>query len=315
MRRLALPVALLVAVSAHAAAPLPDELRGTGLHAVETMPFSPQYPLWSDGTRKQRWLHLPAGAAIDARRPDAWEFPSGTKAWKEFSTGRRIETRFIERLADGTWRFATYVWNAEGTEAHLAPAEGIRTFAVADAPGGRYAIPSRADCLACHEGAAAPLLGVSALQLSPERDPLAPHAESPGPEHVDLKRLASDGRIRNLAPELLASAPRIAAQTPLARAALGYLHGNCGHCHNDVGPLATTDLALAQQIADPRKSVARTLRTVTARTADVLRRVHSRNPYVRMPPLGTSAIDAEAVALIDRWIRNELSTPRQEHSQ
>jgi hypothetical protein len=30
----------------------------------------------------------------------------------------------------------------------------------------------------------------------------------------------------------------------------------------------------------------------------------SRNPVDRMPPLGTSAVDREAVALIERWIEN-----------
>ena len=37
--------------------------------------FSPQYPLWSDGAHKRRWISSAAGTAIDASRPDAWEFP------------------------------------------------------------------------------------------------------------------------------------------------------------------------------------------------------------------------------------------------
>ena len=54
----------------------------------------------------------------------------------------------------------------------LVPEDGA-VVAVADAPGGRYSVPSRNDCLACHEGPAVPVLGFSALQLSPDRDPLA----------------------------------------------------------------------------------------------------------------------------------------------
>ncbi len=38
--------------------------------------------------------------------------------------------------------------------------------------------PREADCRACHEGAAVPVLGFSALQLSSDRDPLAPHADA-----------------------------------------------------------------------------------------------------------------------------------------
>src|SRR5262245_60766473 len=122
-----------VLAQAAAAAELPKRLADTGLYLPgsatqvrpENLPFSPQYPLWSDGAGKRRWLHIPAGRFIDATRPDEWDFPIGTKLWKEFSHGKPVETRMIERLADGTWRFAAYVWNQEGTEATLAPAEGI----------------------------------------------------------------------------------------------------------------------------------------------------------------------------------------------
>ena len=64
---------------------------------------------------------------------------------------------------------------------------------------GRWDIPSRADCGVCHESAAVPVLGLGALQLSPDRDPLAPrrpHFEGPakniiflfmsgGPSHLE----------------------------------------------------------------------------------------------------------------------------------
>ena len=51
---------------------------------------------------------------------------SARRLWKEFSFGRRVETRLMERLADGTWRFAAYVWSADGSDARLAPERGIR---------------------------------------------------------------------------------------------------------------------------------------------------------------------------------------------
>ncbi len=85
--------------------------------ALEPLPanaatFTPQYPLWSDGATKRRWISLPDGTAIDGSRPAAWEFPVGTKFWKEFSaSGRRVETRTIERAADGSWQFRAYVWS------------------------------------------------------------------------------------------------------------------------------------------------------------------------------------------------------------
>jgi len=212
--------AATLARAAFAAPPLPLRLHETGLFVdgtmtvrAEVLPFAPQYPLWSDGTTKRRWIELPAGTAIDATRPEAWEFPVGTRLWKEFSFGRRVETRYIERLADGSWRFAAYLWNAEGTDARLVPEDGAVT-AVAGAPGDRYPVPSRNDCLACHEGAAVPVLGFSALQLSPDRDPLAPHAEPARPQQTDLRWLVESGRLRNLPQQMLDTPPRIAASSP-----------------------------------------------------------------------------------------------------
>ena len=269
---------LILALAAHPAAALPERLADTGLDASRALAFTPQYALWSDGTDKRRWLALPPGASIDAARPDAWRFPPGTRAWKEFSYGgRKIETRFIERTAGGAFRFAAYVWDAEGSEARLAPAEGA-VLPVAEAPGGRYAVPSRADCLACHEGAAVPILGFSALQLA-----------------ADLPRLSSLGFLKNFSGE----APRIAASNPESRAALGYLHANCGHCHNDSGPLANLGLVLAQPAggaspADPMR---------------LLARIQNRNPLLRMPPLGVRQPHEEGAALVARWIAVNKESP------
>src|SRR5262245_37071710 len=201
---------------------LPLHLGVTGLYvggrqvAPDVLPFSPQYPLWSDGAAKRRWIHLPPGTSIDASRPDAWEFPRGTKLWKEFSHGRALETRYLELGADGAWRFASYVWNADGSDATLAPANGLRDLPTSGAPGARYSIPSENDCRACHEAAPVPVLGFSALQLSPDRDPLAPHADASAAA-VNLTTLTARGLLRNLPAEL--QAPRIVASSPAERAA------------------------------------------------------------------------------------------------
>src|SRR5918993_2748471 len=194
------PPAARLAVTAPSA-PLPQRLSETGLYVADSLrvrgdniAFAPQYPLWSDGTSKRRWIYLPPGEAIDASRVDAWEFPVGTRLWKEFAYDRRVETRYIERLADGSWRFAAYVWNKEGTDAVLAAEDGA-VVPVSAAPGGRYVVPSRSDCLACHEGPSVPVLGFSALQLSTDRDPLAPHAEPARTDHANFSNLVASGRL------------------------------------------------------------------------------------------------------------------------
>ena len=308
---------------------LPEHLADTGLYVSGStsqlqpgvLQFSPQYPLWSDGASKHRWIKLPPGTSIDAAQPDAWDFPRGTKLWKEFSHGGRVETRYIERGADGVWRYASYVWNAGGTDAVLAPAAGIRDLPV---PGMRYSIPAQDDCRACHEGAPVPVLGFSALQLSPDRDPRAPHADVADntKPHTDLRTLTERGLLTNLPPGLLVNPPRIAAKNDPERAALGYLHGNCGHCHNDDGPLAVLEMSMAQRVSarTPANAVIRSLAGVSsefrmrggaARVAPghpessvVALRMHSRESREQMPPLGTSEVDVEALSLIGQWIES-----------
>jgi hypothetical protein len=307
---LAALLGLLAALASAAPAEPPPRLSDTGLFGPGVTAFAPLYVLWSDNAAKRRWIALPLGKAIDARDPDAWSFPRGTRLWKEFAVdGRPVETRFIERRADGSWSFASYVWNAEGTEALLAPARGS-TLAVAGAPGGRYTVPGRGDCLACHGGAPVPVLGYSALQLAPE-----------------LPALVARGQLHGLPAALLKQPPRIAATTPTERAALGLLHANCGHCHHGRGGVPVA-LRLAQRVADAEASRAEVLASLLEtggrvnagapliepgqpRQSVLVQRMRSRQGLLQMPPLGTQRPDDEGLALVERWITHDL-TPRKE---
>ncbi len=319
-------------------APLPEHLRDTGLYrdwgtkavADANLPFSPQYPLWTDGAEKSRWLYLPPGAWIDARNPDAWEFPVGTKVWKEFRfNGAPAETRMIERTAEG-WRYASYAWRADG-QATLVPARGILN-SVEIRDGIRHAIPSRTDCVACHEAGPSRLLGVGTLQLSDDRDPLAPHAEALPPGAVTLRTLVARRLVRHLPTPLARRAPRIAADTPISRAALGYLHGNCGMCHTGAGEMASLGFTLQYTFSRPAGEPAPALATSVSRPSHfsaaahptlrtrivpgdpdasmLLARMASRHPVLQMPPLGTRIVDADAVALLRRWIEQDTSALR-----
>jgi hypothetical protein len=334
-------VALLTSLDAvpqPAARKAPPMLQETGLYsdfaALEVDPrhlaFSPQYPLWTDGAAKRRWISLPPGSAIDGSDPDAWVFPVGARLWKEFSFGsRRVETRFIELQPDGQWLYAAYAWNPEGTEAQLVSERGRR--GAYPLGGGRsHTIPGVSDCKACHQGGRSEVLGFSALQLSPDRDPgalqLSPdrdpgalHADAAG---VDLPHLVEKGLIVGLPKSLLDKAPRIAAASPTERAALGYLHGNCGHCHNPQGPLQNVGLflrqaagasvspAIASAVGQPVRKPApgqspeAVLRIEPGHPerSGIMQRISSRSPALQMPPLGTALTDKEAIALIERWI-------------
>ena len=314
-----------------APAPLPRSLRDTGLYLNDgtidprNRFFTPQYPLWTDGAAKARWIRLPANATIDVSDADAWRFPAGTTIWKEFAwNGRRVETRLMRAEAGGRWTFATYVWNDAQTDAELAPDMGVpQAFEVA--PGRRHSIPGLADCNACHGSAPSPVLGFTALQLSDDRDPLAPHAEPSRPGMLTLRTLVGEGRLSPARPEWASRPPRIRAADPVARASIGYLSANCGGCHNDRGPLArlgfsllhrtededgAEEAALATAIDGPTRFAvpgvaADSVRLIApgdpARSA-LLYRMRSRRAATQMPPLGTVVADTTAVRLVRRWI-------------
>jgi len=265
--------------------------------------------------------------AIDARNPDAWVFPIGTRVWKEFGDGRRRETRLIVRTKSG-WAYATYRWTVDGTDAVLVPPEGAVEIDPSW-PGGRYVFPSRTDCLSCHEGRPTPILGFSALQLSPDRDPSAVHREVPAPDALDLSTLTQRRLIRGLPKAWASHPPRIQASTEVERAALGYLHGNCGQCHNSRGPLAGLGLDLWHDptregdgepgrlsalqrrssfliSAQPSPHSERLVPGAPEQSA-ILVRMRARQTAAQMPPVATQVVDTEAVGLIERWI-DELGT-------
>ena len=319
----------------------PQHLQETGLYtdfgALTVDPahlaFSPQYPLWTDGATKRRWISLPPTTAIDASDPDAWVFPIGTRLWKEFSfAGERVETRYIERQPDGQWRYAAYAWSADGREAQLAPATGKRG-AYPLGGGKAHTIPSVSDCKVCHQGGRSEVLGFSLVQLAPQRDPGALHADA-SISGVDIKLLMARGLIVSLPESALE--PRWNAASATERAALGYLHGNCGHCHNEQGPLRNVELflrqtagagaepAIASTFDQPLKKPAPGMSAdavlrIEPQRADrsaLMQRVASRYPPLQMPPLGTVLVDKQAVDLLKRWIvESEAVSPSSSKQQ
>ncbi len=319
----------------------PQTLKETGLYSEpgtlqvnpQHLTFAPQYPLWSDGATKRRWISLPPGTAIDGSDPDAWIFPVGTRLWKEFSfNGQKVETRYLERQANGQWLYAAYAWSADGREAQLVGPRGKRG-AYPLAGGRSHTIPGVTDCKACHQGGPSEVLAFTTLQLSPERDPGAPHAELWPDPGVDLRYLVERGLLVGLPQSLLDAPPRITATSAGERAALGYMHGNCGHCHNEQGSLQNIGLFLRQSVRTAgQPAVASTVGYPVKKQAPgqspdavlrvepghpdrsgLMQRVSSRYPALQMPPLGTELIDDEAVAVLYRWIAKQDDHHQEAH--
>jgi len=311
----------------------PARLSQTGLYVdaaalvvdPRNRPFTPQYPLWSDGAGKRRWVRLPDGATIDARDINRWDFPVGTRFWKEFTFGdRRVETRMLWKTAADRWAFAAYAWDDEQRDAVLVPATG-QPDVIEIAPGKWHSIPSEAECRACHDSTRTEVLGFTALQLSDDRDPLALHAEPPSGDMVTLRHLVADRRLSGAPVDLVARSPRVAGRTPVERAVLGYLSTNCGSCHNRESSVASLGLFLEYDtssaptcapdaitttldrpghwvVQDAPPGTSRVIAPGDRGRSALYRRAASRRPSSQMPPIGTVVADRDALTLIARWI-------------
>jgi hypothetical protein len=140
---------------------------------------------------------------------------------------------------------------------------------------------------------------------------------------MHVEDLVARGLVRGLPRALVATPPRIATGSVDERAALGYLHANCGICHNRQGPLAGIGLDLLQNLSEGAASVERTRSSALAVRAlrpiggaevrvdpgkpehsVLFRRMSARDPLDQMPPLGTEKPDREALALVERWIHS-----------
>jgi len=267
--------------------------------------FAPQYVLWSDGATKRRWIKLPPGGIIDTSDMDHWVFPIGTQFFKEFTRdGVRVETRLIERTGPGAFDYwmGSFVWLPDQTEAIFAPDGAV------DVNGTPHNVPAANQCWACHIGDAGRILGFSAVQLS-----------KPGPG-VNLDWLISEGLLSDPPP---LGSDFAAPGTPDEVAALGYLHANCGHCHNPLGgawPYTDQILRLnvADRIADQTTTWTTTVdvplvwfmeppfafRIVSGdpTMSAIIWRMSNRGNPDQMPPLATEITDPTGIATVSTWI-------------
>jgi hypothetical protein len=299
-------------------AKLPEQLSDTGLFsdpvretlAPGVLAYTPQFALWSDGAEKRRWMWLPPGSRIDTSDMDNWRFPEGTKFWKEFTRdGVRVETRLVQKMGpgDGDWLALAYIWSEDQRKATAAP------YGAVDAAHTLHNVPAASECAACHGGRKSFVLGFSAIQLS-----------SPKPGELGLATLADAG--------MLSDAPERAYTLPgseLERAALGYLHANCGSCHNQdrpahggarcFDPENDLDFTLSVHALDAPANTA-TYRTAVgsaikpghpgkSRLIELVTQRGFGGPAVKqMPPLATERVDHDGVGLLERWIR-QLGAP------
>ncbi|MBX3268867.1 MAG: hypothetical protein KF729_01315 [Sandaracinaceae bacterium] len=277
--------------------------------AEGVQPFHPRFELWSDGDDKERFVYLPPGTRIDTSDPDRWGFPRGTRLYKTFSIGGvRLETRLLEKTGTGrgrdAWTMVAYAWSADQRSV-----TEVGPFGEQNVLGTEHDIPTRAACVRCHTIAQDDAInGFSAIQLA--------HDEG----GVTLASLSAEGWLTHPIPLADATVPGDST----ARAALGYLHANCGSCHGGPAPEHGLDLWLRVGTRTVETSSAWTTAvcgcsvwTGTGPAGEVIDlriapghpersviplRMGSRAPTDAMPPLASERVDPEGLRVIEAWI-------------
>jgi hypothetical protein len=292
--------------------------------AEDVKPYAPGVAFWSDGAEKQRWVSMPSGAKIDITDFDEWVYPVGTKLWKEFKIGgKRIETRLLTKMDASSWGYATYRWNDDESDA--VRERGGEKIASLGPDGGVYEIPDDGTCRDCHNGRKDKVLGFEAVNMG--------IASATG---ETLATLATEGRLSAAPPKTALAFPTTGAADK-APAAVGWLHANCGACHNgNVTALAQSRahfLVKASQLA-PADGGTPTLEQLDVWTQAYCKSAPRTEPdagapwmYLRpgqparseisalsgrrsspdpdnsqMPPIVTRAVDTVGHTLLDDWI-------------
>lgn len=278
----------------HPLEPLPALFSEMGLPSDRAVPYEPEWPLWSNGGDKARLVVLPAGTVIDTTEREHWSFPPGTLFFKTFSFGRDVETRVLQRTADG-WDYGAYLWDDEGSEATKLDLEDATPVDVVAADGTAltHEVPSRFQCRQCHESTPGNVLGFDEVQL-----------------HAVLGDLDARGLFSVPPP---ADPDEVVGPDPVTRDVMGMITGNCTHCHNGSdGPSSAFDLrypVLVENTVDqPTDSSATApgIRVVPGDPdASILYLAFSGAPVPEvkdMPPVGVQRRDEASIDLVRRWI-------------
>lgn len=257
--------------------------------------------LFSDYAEKQRLVKVPSGQRLTPRQDGLPDFPDGTILVKTFyyyydkrdtSRGRQlIETR-LEIKSGEHWNVGTYLWNDTQTDARLVTSGLNKTVNWIDEHGiGRvisYHVPSRHECGTCHSS------NDAIIPIGPKLRNLNTDVSRDGAVVNQLTYFRQQGVLGDVDPAQITALPRWQNTThSLQERARAYLDVNCAHCHRRGGfedgdrlrleydtPLSATGLSgkgdnIVDQLSDGR-----------------------------MPLIGTSVVDEEALALIRSYLKS-----------
>lgn len=277
--------------------------------------------LFTDYARKYRYLYIPNKESAVYSKDEVFEFPVGTVFAKVFSLPADtekleddiIEVRLMIHRSSG-WVGLPFVWDKNVNDGFLdLNGENIEFSLLhkGTAYSDHYTVPSYGSCRTCHQyNGGMSLIGPKARNLNKE-------IEFNGGQINQLQFWAQQGLLSGLPMDLegVDSAPGWRDETKdLEMRAKSYLDINCAHCHRKEGAASLSGLQLeyGRKAVDYNHGVCNSAHGWRGGGFDIwpgdsdnssmpLRMTLSAAPD-RMPPLGRSIVDIEAVELIRQWI-------------
>ncbi len=314
----------------------PATLSATGLFADPSdlspnpgvLSYSINLPAWANNAKTSYWFTFPDTISQMTSAPDApWTYPAGMAWVQNFdmdmtqgdpTTRQHIETRVLVKTDTGVYG-VSYQWNDAQTEATLVGATGanltLNTTVNGTLQPQIWHVPSRSECLDCHNPTAGFALSFNSRQLNRT-------AEMNGFVGNLLELLYQYGYIANnpgptkLLPRYVAPAETTYALETRARS---YVAVNCVACHQaGISGTGTWDGRIQLTLAQTGLVKGTVVNNTNGNPAnrylvpgDV---VHSvlydhlavANGFTPMPPTFGDVVDSTGASLIQSWIQQSL---------
>jgi uncharacterized repeat protein (TIGR03806 family) len=260
-----------------------------------------QTPLFTDFALKKRFISIPKGETMIYNDEGFPEFPNNTILAKTFyyyidernpSLGKKIiETRVLIKKA-GIWEIGNYVWNEDQTDAIRDEAEHTILISWINNNGDsntfNYVIPDYQSCVMCHN-------------ISGVRVPIGPKIRNMNvgnklQEFIDMGILSGISDVSTI--EKLPNWKDVTySQEERSRA---YLDVNCAHCHQPNGYYSQNFNNDFEFRYETRFSDTHILEKRDA----IITRMHSNIQGYKMPYIGTTLTNIEAVNLIEDYLNS-----------
>lgn len=298
------------------------------LPSVGVLPFEPITPLFTDYAHKHRFVWMPDSVKAEYNGDgNILTFPDNAVLIKNFyynnvhpsNETQIIETRLMFKV-NGSWLFATYVWNDDQTEAILDMNGSSIPLEWTDENGvdrsTNYRIPSEPECFTCHKNASA------ATPIGPKPQNLNTDLFYPDGTMSQIQKWQEMGYLGSMPSNINTVVDWTDESENTHDRVRAYLDMNCAHCHSDQRHCDYRPIRLAWEesvdttnlgvcvVPDeiPMPQFTHIVSRGNINRSVMHFRMNTNDETLRMPLLGRSIIHEEAVQLIEEWI-DSLAPP------